>query len=77
MQPFKNGTFVLTLLTILSQVIYSSVFIKILSIALLSYYIFLLWKHNLANEPSLFLLSLLVLLIYLLFRLLQYTFQLF
>jgi len=51
MHRFQNGLFVITLLTILSQVVYSSLVLKILSLFLLSYYMYLLWKHGLINEP--------------------------
>jgi hypothetical protein len=74
MHRFQNGLFVITLMTILSQVVYSSLVLKILSLLLLSYYMYLLWKHGLINEPSLFLFSVLILFIYLFRSLFQTPF---
>ena len=64
----QNSILVLAFLTILTHTIHPSLLMKIIALLLLSYYIILLYI-NITKESTLFLLSLVVLFIYLLYRL--------
>ena len=65
---YENSIFILSLFTVLACVVYPSFSLKLVSISLLSYYLFLLWYNEIA-ESHLFLSSLIALLIYLLLTL--------
>ncbi len=64
----QNSILILAFLTILTHTIYPTLILKIISLLLLLYYIIVLYL-NITKESTLFLFSLVVLFIYLLYRL--------
>ena len=69
----QNSILILAFLTILTQIIYPNIVMKLISLLLLLYYMIVLY-FNIKTESTLVLFSLVVLFIYLLYRLFKSLF---